>query len=252
MTKRDVIVEYLNDRLGISRIEDASMNGLQVQGSDEVSRVGLATDAALRVYEQAADLGCEMIVAHHGIIWGGGIRSVTGRDYEHIKFLLEHGISLYAAHLPLDAHAELGNNAELARLVGLENGEPFGDYHGVTLGFAGDLPAPMTLDELASAWRAEIGGEVLALPFGPQKTQTLAIVSGGGSSALPEAIASGVDCFVTGEGRHEDHHLALEGKINVLYLGHYHSETVGVKAVGKELAERFDIETVFIDEPTLV
>ncbi len=252
MTKRDVLVEYLNDRLGITQVEDASMNGLQVQGNPQVSRVGLATDAALKVYEQAAELGCKMIVAHHGIIWGGGIRSVTGRDYEHIKFLLEHGISLYAAHLPLDAHPELGNNAVLARLVGLENREPFGDYHGVTLGFAGDLPAPMTLDELSASWRAEIGGEALALPFGPQYIKTIAIVSGGGSTALPQAIAGGVDCFVTGEGRHEDHHLALEGKINVLYLGHYHSETVGVKAVGKELAEHFDIKTVFIDEPTLV
>ncbi|MCP4676248.1 MAG: Nif3-like dinuclear metal center hexameric protein [Deltaproteobacteria bacterium] len=252
MVKRNELVRYLDERLETNTVEDVSINGLQVQGRDDVRKIGLATDAVLAVYKRAKDLDCDMLIAHHGIIWGGGIRSVTGRDFEHIRFLIESGINLYAAHLPLDAHPEVGNNAELARMVELGNREPFGNYHGVMLGFKGTLPKPMTLDELAAIWQKEIGGESIGLPFGKKTINTLAVVSGGGSSALPEAIAKGIDCFVSGESRHEDHHLALEGKINVLYLGHYHSETAGVRAVGLEIAERFDVETVFIDEPTIV
>ncbi len=252
MATRDELVRFLDERLETSTIEDFSINGLQVQGRDEVRKVGLATDAVLAVYKRAKDLDCDMLVAHHGIIWGGGIRSVTGRDFEHIQFLIESKMSLYAAHLPLDAHPELGNNAELARMVGLENRETFGNYHGVMLGFKGTLPKSVTLDELTAVWQKEIGGEPIRLPFGKKKISTLAVVSGGGSSALPEAIAQGMDCFVSGESKHEDHHLALEGKINVLYLGHYNSETAGVKAVGREIAKRFDVETAFIDEPTIV
>ncbi|MDJ0764536.1 MAG: Nif3-like dinuclear metal center hexameric protein [Myxococcota bacterium] len=252
MVKRDVLVKYLNERLNIEHIDDASANGLQVQGVDQVRRVGLATDAALAVYRRAADLGCELIIAHHGIIWGGGIRAVTGRTYEHIRFLVETGIGLYAAHLPLDAHPELGNNAGLAQMVSLESPEPFGRYHGVTLGVAGRLPQPLGIDALAQVWQRTIKAVPLTLPFGPEAIGTVAIVSGGGSGTLPEAIELGMDCLVTGEGKHEDHHLALEGHINVLYLGHYQSETVGVRAVGRELEERFGIEAVFIDEPTRV
>ncbi len=251
MVKRDVLVNYLNERLDIGSIDDVSVNGLQVEGADVVKKVGLATDAAMAVYRQANEMNCDMIVAHHGIIWGG-IERVTGRDYEHIKFLIEHDINLYAAHLPLDAHPEIGNNALLVRMVGLLNLEPFGTYHGLSLGFRGTLPEPKTPDELAALFQGEIGGKSLILPFGPDKVQTLALSSGGSSSLLKEAIALGLDCFVLGEGKHEDHHLAREGNINVIYLGHYHSEIVGVKAVGQEISKRFGIETVFIDEPTIL
>ncbi|MCP4600039.1 MAG: Nif3-like dinuclear metal center hexameric protein [Proteobacteria bacterium] len=252
MANRDEIVNYLNERLEIEKMEDFAVNGLQVQGKDEVTRIGLATDAAVAIYKRAAELKCEMIIAHHGIIWGGGIPSITGRYCEHIKFLLDNGINLYTAHLPLDAHSELGNNAELARIVGLEDRKLFGLYHSVMLGFFGTLPRPMTLDELAALFQSEIGGEPLMLRFGPEKIKTIGLVSGGGSSSLPEAIVKNLDCLVTGESKHEDHHLALEGKINVLYLGHYHSETAGVKAVGRDIANRFDVKTFFIDEPTII
>jgi dinuclear metal center YbgI/SA1388 family protein len=251
MVKRYELVNYLDERLQISSIDDVSVNGLQVQGAGEVTKVGVATDAALAVYKKAASMSCDMLVVHHGIIWGG-IRRITERTYEHIKFLIEKDMNLYASHLPLDAHPELGNNAMLAKMIALQNTQPFGDYHGATLGFRGVLPEPLSLDELAQAWQNKIGGDPLALPFGPTRIKTVALSSGGSSSMLPEAIEAGVDCFVAGEGRHEDHHLALEGKINVLYIGHYHSETVGVKALGRDIADHFKIETVFIDEPTIL
>lgn len=241
----------MNEKLEVAAVEDYSVNGLQVQGTQTVRKIALATDAALSVYQKAAQAKCDMVIAHHGLVWGG-IKAVTGRYYEHIKFLIDHEINLYAAHLPLDANPTLGNNAQLALMLQLDNLKPFGAYHGTRLGYAGTLSTPVTAEALAQTMQREIGGEPLILPFGPKTIQSVGIVSGGGSSTLPEAIENGLDCFITGEGKHEDHHLALEGRINVLYLGHYQSETVGVKALGRDLENQFDVETVFIDEPTIL
>ena len=249
--KTEELVSYLDTRLEIERIDDASRNGLQVQGKKEVHRVAVATDAAMTVYQKAAQAACDILIVHHGLIWGD-LRSVTGRNYDHLKFLIEHGINLYAAHLPLDIHDDIGNNALLAKMVGLNHLQPFGTYHGLTIGFSGQLSEPVEREALASMWQEKIGGTPLILPFGKTRIETVAIISGGGSCTLPEAIDKGFDCFVTGEGTHPDHHLAQETGINVIYLGHYHSETPGVKALAAELEARFALETQFIDEPTLL
>jgi dinuclear metal center YbgI/SA1388 family protein len=249
--RRDDLVHYLDERLGIRDIDDVSVNGLQVEGAAEIRKIALITDAAMALFSKASAAGCDMIIAHHGIIWGG-IKAVRGPIYNQIKLLLDNNINLYAAHLPLDAHPELGNNAQLGAIAGLTDTTPFGLYHGAAIGIAGRLPSPLTPEELSDVFVRAIGGTPMLLPFGKARLETVAIVSGGGSSALPEAIAAGIDCFVTGEGRHENHHLALEAGIHVMLLGHYHSETVGVKAVGREIEERFGIETIFIDEPTIL
>lgn len=248
--KRQILINYIDERLEVKSIEDASKNGLQVQGAEEISRIGLATDAALAVYRRAADEGCQMIITHHGLIWSG-IEAVTGRNYEHIKFLMDNDMSLYAAHLPLDRHPELGNNAQLSRILKLQDLKDFGYYHGIPLGFSGSLESPLSLKEMAKCFQDAIGGNPKTLDFGPRTITRVGIVSGGGSSTLEEAIDCGLDCLITGEGKHENYHLAREAGISVLYLGHYHSETLGVRALGKELEERFQLETVFIDEPTI-
>jgi dinuclear metal center YbgI/SA1388 family protein len=249
MASRDEIVGFLDERLNIATVEDGSSNGLQVGGAAEVTRVAVATDAAMATYIAAVEAGCQLLIVHHGIIWGG-IERVVGREREHLKFLIENDINLYAAHLPLDLHRSLGNNAQLAETIGLASRRSFGEYRGEAIGFCGELKQPLSLLEMATRLQGRIGGTPKNLAFGPDENTSVGIVSGGGSSALREAIDSGLDCFVTGEGRHEDHHLALEGKINVLYLGHYHSETLGVRAVGRELEQRFAVEAAFIDEPT--
>ncbi|MBW2260733.1 MAG: Nif3-like dinuclear metal center hexameric protein [Deltaproteobacteria bacterium] len=251
MTARDEIVAFLDEELDVRSVEDESMNGLQVQGRGEVEKVALATDAALKVYRRAADLGCGMVVAHHGILWSK-LTPITGVLHDHVRFLLEGRINLYAAHLPLDLHPRLGNNAELARMAGVREPLPFGRYHGKDIGFMGGLEQDLPLDELAGRLAGELGASPVVLPFGSGKVGSVGIVSGGGAFCLSEAIEKRLDCFVTGEGAHWNHHLALEAGIDVIYLGHYHSETPGVKAVGALLEERFGLGTVFIDEPTIV
>lgn len=248
---RDEVVHWLNERLNIAAFKDLSVNGLQVEGRPEVRKIALVTDAALKLYERAAEHKCDMIIAHHGMIWGG-LTSITGRVFSQLKALFDAEINLYAAHLPLDAHPELGNNIELARMISLTDIEPFGESHGQMIGVCGKLPAPMRPDDLAAAFSGKIGGAPLVLPFGKSKIETVGIVSGGGGGMLEEASARGLDCLVTGEGRHENHHLALESHLNVIYLGHYHSETAGVKALGRAIETELGLTCLFIDEPTLL
>jgi dinuclear metal center YbgI/SA1388 family protein len=214
-----------------------------------VHRIAVATDAAMATYERAAAEGCDMLLVHHGLIWGG-IQYVTHRNRLHLKFLLERDLNLYAAHLPLDMHPEIGNNALLAQGLGLVDARPFGDYHGDRIGFSGSLAAPLAALEIAARLAKRVGGEPEILPFGPAANRTVAIVSGGVGSTFTEAAESGIDCFVTGEAGHEIFHAAREGRVNVILLGHYFSETIGVRALGDEVSARFEIPSVFIDEPT--
>ena len=248
---RDAIVSLLDKTLRTSEITDRSVNGLQVEGAAEVSKVGLAVDACLEAYEKAHALGCQMVIAHHGIIWEG-IKSVTGPVYRQIAFLVKSGINLYASHLPLDLHPTLGNNAQIVKTLGLRDLRPFGVYHGAFIGFEGVFPRPVTVKSVSEAVKKAFGGPTAALPFGPQKIKSAAVISGGGTAALPEAIEKKIDLFITGEPDHVNHHMALEGKINVVYGGHYHTEKPGVIALGEFLSKKFGIEAVFLDVPTLV
>ena len=249
MASRDEIVKFLDERLDVHRIKDKSSNGLQVAGKPDVNRVALATDAAMETYKRALSEGCEMIIVHHGLIWGG-IQYVTHRNREHLKFLLGNDINLYAAHLPLDMHPEIGNNAVLSAQLEFSKTQPFGYYNGEKIGISGELAKPLSSQEIADIFSSHIGGSPKILGFGPANNSTAAIVSGGGGSAFNEAVENGFDCFITGEITHELYHAALESRVNVILLGHYLSETTGVRALGKEVAQRFGIAAIFIDEPT--
>jgi dinuclear metal center YbgI/SA1388 family protein len=248
---RAALVSHLNTLLCVSDIPDDSCNGLQVEGCEEITTVGLAVDACLGVFEKAAAAGCQMLLVHHGIIWKG-ITAITGSVRRRIEFLLTRGLNLYAAHLPLDLHPELGNNICLARSLGLVDRKPFGMYKGRPIGFMGALAQPMGIDAIGLKLRDAIGGSCSSLPFGKELNRTVGIVSGGGADIVSEAVAKGLDCYVTGEPTHWNHHVALEGRLNVLYCGHYHTETLGVKLLGEHLSETFGLKTLFIDEPTLV
>ena len=245
------LVAFLDEHLRREQIPDTSRNGLQVQGADTVQRVGLAVDACLASYEAAVAAGCELLVVHHGLIWEG-LGAITGPVYRQVKYLVENDLNLYAAHLPLDLHPQSGNNIRLARLLDIADPKPFGAYKGIDIGFRGSLPEPLPVPRLADRLRERIGGPNQVLPFGPERVSTVGIVSGGGSECMNEAIRKGIDCLITGEAQHWNHHRALEGAIHVIYAGHYHTETLGVEALGELLEQRFGVTSQFLDIPTLV
>jgi len=229
---------------------DPSRNGLQVAGNGaEIGRVAFAVDASLETIERAAAAGAGLLFVHHGLFWRESL-CVTGAHYRRIKALLDANLSLYACHLPLDAHAECGNNAGLAIRLGLGNLRRFGPWHGSLIGYAGDFPAPVSLDEVIARLFPDGKKPAHILPFGPREIRTVGIVSGGASDNVHDAIAEGLDLYITGEIEHEAYHHALENGISVIACGHYQSETVGVRLVAERLGLETGVDTVFIDVPT--
>lgn len=251
MTQTSEIVAFLDSHLRTESIDDYSCNGLQVQGPVAVTTIGLAVDACMDAYRAAVREKCELLIVHHGLIWGG-LRSITGSVHGQVSYLLDHGLGLYASHLPLDLHPVDGNNVRLCAILGIAAPVPFGKYHGIDIGYAGNLPMSLSIEELSQKLDTALGGASTALPFGKTQIRSVGIVSGGGSDTLDEAIAKNLDCLITGESQHQNHHLALEGSINVLYAGHYYTEKPGVQALGKLLERTFGVRSVFLDIPTLV
>lgn len=247
--ERDEIVAWLDETLDLGAWSDKSLNGLQVEGDAEVRRVAVAVDAAMATFLMTAEAEAEMLVVHHGLFWGSA-EPVTGPLKARLMALLEEGISLYAAHLPLDGHRQLGNNAVLSRLLELRETSPFGEYGGVTIGVRGTLPEPVDREELAAKLEALLDARPDVLPFGPASIRTVAVVSGDAAGLVPDAAAAGVDAFVTGESDHVAWHAAREHGVNLVFAGHYATETLGVRALGDAVAERFGIEAVFLDAPT--
>ncbi|MDO5577291.1 MAG: Nif3-like dinuclear metal center hexameric protein [Fibrobacter sp.] len=243
------IVSFLDTELRIAQIKDRSCNGLQVQGNNSVKKVALVVDACIEAYKLAAKRDCQFIIAHHGIIWGG-LSSITGQAYNHIKYLVKNNLNLYAAHLPLDLHPVVGNNARLASMIGLKKLVPFGLYNGVNIGYEGELETETKLDEIVKTLCLKLDTQCTVLPFGKEMVKRVAIISGGGSGELDEAIRKGVDCFLSGEPAHQNYHPALEAGINVIYAGHYYTEKPGVQALGNLLKEKFNLEIEFLDVPT--
>ena len=246
---RDELCTFLDNTLGIAAVADVSSNGLQVEGSATVSRVGCTVDACMASYRMAVKQGCDLLLVHHGIIWGGLAR-ITGPVYRQVKYLADHSLNLYAAHLPLDLHPVFGNNARLADLLRLEQRKPFGLYKGIAIGFEGTRRSAITRDALVDLLCRALNTECTVLPFGPERIKRIAVVSGGAAGELPEAIEKGIDCYITGESSHENYHAALESNINVLYAGHYHTEKGGVQALGELISREFGIPTDFLDIPT--
>jgi len=249
MAKLSAITKFLDNELNIKNVKDMSLNGLQVSGQGEVKKIGFAVDACFDVFEKAKELNCDMVVVHHGILWDK-VNPLTGPQYKRVKSIIEGNISLYAAHLPLDKHARYGNNIQLAGLFDLGNIKEFGEYHEEVVGFAGTLKKEMNLRDFSDMVEKKLNTKCSVLDFGKKNVRTVAIVSGGGSSAVHEAIEKGLDIFFTGESTHGKYHFAKEGKINLITAGHYATETLGLKALQKLLGQKFNIQTVFIDMPT--
>ena len=246
------VADRFDERLRPNDYEDAATNGVQVGPRDgEVDRVAFAVDAAAETIEDAVEWGADLLVVHHGVVWGG-LDSVTGREYDRIQPLVNSDCALYAAHLPLDGHPELGNAAQLADVLGVENRAPFGEHAGEHVGVRGTLTEPTTADDLSSTLAAELdtgGRPVPVLDFGPDELSEVAVLTGSGADWLREAEAAGVDALVTGEGKGKLYHEAREAGVSVFLAGHYATETFGVQAL-QSVAEEWGVETRFVSHPT--
>lgn len=243
------IAAFLDQELATATVSDSSLNGLQVQGRRPVRRLAVAVDACLETFQAAQDHRADMLAVHHGLFWGDS-KPVTGILYERLESLLRTGMALYASHLPLDLHPRLGNNAQLAKILGITRRRPFGSYHGQTIGFGGHCAPPAVVQALAGKLEQALGRKPKVFPLGPKKIRRLAIISGGGGDLIEQAAAEGYDAFLTGEVSHQAYHPAKELKINLILAGHYATETLGVRMLGRAVEKKFGIQSIFIDIPT--
>ncbi|PSQ43191.1 Nif3-like dinuclear metal center hexameric protein [Halobacteriales archaeon SW_7_68_16] len=248
------LTDRLDDELRTDEFADVdgSANGLQIGDRDgEIERVAVAVDGVAETARRAVAADADLLVAHHGISWGG-IERITGRAYDRVSAFLDEDLALYVSHLPLDAHPELGNAAGLADAIGLAGRDPFGQHGPEYLGCAGSLAEPTTPAALRDRLADNIHtgpGTVRLLDFGPERIEDVAILTGAGADWFDEAVAAGVDCYVTGEGQGRLYHEAREAGVSVLLGGHYATETFGVRSLA-DLIEGWGIETEFLDVPT--
>ncbi len=244
------VAAWLNEFLRIDEIEDypGALNGLQVDGRRPVTRIGAATDACQATIDLAIDDECDLLLVHHGLFWGGS-QPLVGPTYQRFRRLIESGLGLYSAHLPLDTHEDVGNNVLLAKALGMNHLGRFGSAQGVDgLGVIGAVD--LSREDLVARTAEACGSRPMVIPGGPSRLQRLAIVTGGAGSMIADAARAGADTFITGEGNHHTFHEAMELGINVLYAGHYATETLGVRALAERAAQRFHAEHVFFDVPT--
>ncbi len=247
--KRAELVSYLDSYLRINEIKDYGPQGLQIEGTEEVQRVVGLVDAHQPCVEAALAQGADLMLVHHGIFWSGPKR-LSGSYGRLVRTFFNHNLNLYAAHLALDAHPEVGNNAELARRLGLEITGWWGNANGVKLAALAVNQHGVKLDYLVDRFTHHVGPVKLVQAHGPRLIHRVGILSGFGAREIEEAATLGCDLYITGETSHAQYYDAENAGINVLYGGHYTTETVGVQALGHHLQEQFGLEFSFIDLPT--
>ncbi len=250
MKTRSELVHFLDRYLAISEVKDSSWNGVQYEGKDEVGKVGFAVDAGVATFERASAEGADFLIVHHGHFWRSANPSISAWSKRRLQILFDRDITLYAAHLPLDCHPEVGNNVQMLSALGAAQYGAFAESGGKEIGVLGRFEPPITCKQLEERVRQQISADVKMLSFGPDTIATIAALSGaGGRGAFHEAVAAGVDAYLTGEIC-ELYHSARDTGANVLFAGHHATERHGLMALQKVIGERFDIETVFLDMPT--
>lgn len=246
-----VLVAHLDSLLRIRDIPDEpnAVNGLQVECRGPIQRIVAAVDASQATIDGVIERSGPgtLLLVHHGLLWDGNI-PVVDRRYRRFRALMENDIAVYAAHIPLDVHPELGNNVALAEQVGIEVEGWFGNYRGIPLGIHGRLS--LGRQALVERLSQLLSTEAKLIPGGPDVTARVAIVSGAGSGLLGAARDLGLDTFITGEGPHHTYFDSTEWGINLVYAGHYATEKLGVQYLAEHLSERFGLEWVFHDHDT--
>jgi dinuclear metal center YbgI/SA1388 family protein len=249
------VVDALNHELRTADVPDypGAVNGLQVANDGRVTRVAVAVDASMAAVAEAAILQADLLVVHHGLFWNGA-QPVTGTHYQKFRTLLNNNIAVYSSHLPLDAHATMGNNVRLAQALDLEPASGFGRHKTLDIGVAGVCDeASGAIVERVSAFASRYGGLVrTSLAVDHRRTRHWAIVSGGGASTetLREARERGIDTLIVGEGAHHTTVAAIEEDLLIIYAGHYATETLGVQALGAWIEAQFGVPWSFLHLPT--
>ncbi|MEW6220493.1 MAG: Nif3-like dinuclear metal center hexameric protein [Thermodesulfobacteriota bacterium] len=251
MVKAADVTAYLNGLFTPERFTDSALNGLQAEGSATVTGFCLGVDACAALFAEAGRLGLNYVIVHHGLFWGRPL-PLVGYWRERFRLLIEHDLSLYAMHLPMDAHPELGHNAVLARALGLSGLSPFGLYKGIAIGCCGDLAAPLPLTAAAEHLDRLFGAPVRLLAFGRPAIRRIAVVSGAGAdqSTLEEASGRGVDLLITGETSHQVFHIAQELGISVAFAGHYETERWSLMELAGRLTATFQLPAELVRLPT--
>jgi dinuclear metal center YbgI/SA1388 family protein len=243
------LARYCDTLLRIAEVPDydGAVNGLQVERTGPVKRIAAAVDASPATVQMAADARADLLIVHHGLFWNKR-HPWTGANYRLLRLLLDHNLAVYSAHLPLDVHPRLGNNARLCAALGFKALKPFLFARGIHVGFKTQTALP--LKQLSARLARAVHGPVHVIPGGPKTCRRIGVVTGGAGDELSKAAGEGVDTFITGEGAHWTHAMAEELGVNVLYAGHYATETFGVQALSEHLSRRFKLSWTFIDHPT--
>jgi dinuclear metal center protein, YbgI/SA1388 family len=250
---RDEILSFCDDLLDVGSFEDYGPNGLQVPGKGEVSKVATGVSANQELLQRATDAGAELVLTHHGLLWGSELEALSVPMAARLRTLLCADASLAAYHLPLDAHPEIGNNALLRDALGLELDErAFGEAKGSAVGVVGRASDPIDVGELRRRLSEAVGQDPLVFEAGPERISSVGIVTGGGAFAIHEAGRLGLSALVTGEPSEPVMGEAREYGVHFLAGGHYATETFGIRRLGELVAERFSVEHEFIDVPNPV
>ncbi len=249
MTKLDTLVNFCDKLLCTEDIKDypGAHNGLQLANNGTITKIAVAVDASESSIRKAVEQGADLLIVHHGMFWHG-VKQITGNYYRKLKYAMDHNLAIYSSHLPLDIHPEIGNNILLAKLCGLKNIETLTEK-GTPFAIKGVCELEMS--EFIKVVEHAVGGAVHFCNGGAKNAGTVAVMTGGAGSELEKIKSMDVDTLLTGEGPHWSYILAEEIETNIIYAGHYATETFGVIKLGEILTNHFKLSTsLFIDNPT--
>ena len=249
MASLSEIVSYTDRFLRIRDVGDwdNALNGLQIENSGRVTRIGAAVDVSTRVLTEAAKQDVDLLIVHHGLFWPG-LQPIQGVLRRQLWIAFENDVALYSAHLPLDIHARIGNNAQLVAALGLKSAQPFLEEKGQPVGLK--IRASLPRSELVRKLQKALNGPVKVFGFGPKQTRAIGVVTGAAGSEIYRVADDEIDTFITGEAPHWAAVAADEVGVNLILGGHYATEVFGVRTLAAHLSKRFRVPWEFIDCPT--
>ncbi|PPC80457.1 MAG: Nif3-like dinuclear metal center hexameric protein [Methylotenera sp.] len=244
MVKINELTHYTQQLMQVTRFKDYCPNGLQVEGRDEINKIVTGVTASMALLEAAHKVGADLVLVHHGYFWRNETPEIVGIKQRRIKFLLTHGINLMAYHLPLDAHEVLGNNVQLGNLLGFKAQNYIGSEN--LIAYA-ELETEMSLSQVVSLLELRLDRQVIAIGELERMVKKVAWCTGAAQGYMEQAIALGVDLYISGEISEQTTHQSLESGVAYICAGHHATERYGIQALGSHLAEKFNLAHEFID-----